>query len=75
MSVKALQLVNSSFFGIACRVTSIQHAVSLLGIELFKGLALTAQIFSSSTLKPVKGFSLKRVQESSLRQAAIRQCE
>ncbi len=71
MSVKALQLVNSSFFGVACRVTSIQHAVSLLGIELFKGLALTAQIFASSDLRPVKGFSLLRIQQCSLGTARL----
>lgn len=45
MSAKVLQLANSAFFGLARRVTSLQSAVSYLGMEIIKNLALTYEIF------------------------------
>ena len=46
MSAKLLQLVNSAFFGLAARVTSVMRAVNLLGAETIKALVLSAKIFS-----------------------------
>jgi HD-like signal output (HDOD) protein len=66
MSVKVLQLVNSAFFGVARRVTSIHQAVAYLGVETLKRLALSAQVFSAIERQPVPGFSLEAVQASSL---------
>ena len=40
MSAKLLQLVNSGFFGVARRVSSIDQAVSLLGIRTIENLSL-----------------------------------
>lgn len=45
MSAKVLQLANSAFFGLARRVTSLPGAVSCLGMETIKNLALTSEIF------------------------------
>ncbi len=45
LSAKVLQLVNSAYFGFASGVTSIQHAVRLLGVEVIRGLALTTHVF------------------------------
>lgn len=45
MCAKLLQLVNSSFFGIARRVSSIEQAVALLGIMRVKAMVLTDHIF------------------------------
>lgn len=45
MSAKILQLVNSSYFREASTVTSVRHAVSFLGIDLIKGLALASHTF------------------------------
>jgi HD-like signal output (HDOD) protein/CheY-like chemotaxis protein len=45
MTSKILQLVNSAFFGIARRISSIQQALMYLGIDLVKGLTLTARVF------------------------------
>ncbi|MGD0939239.1 MAG: response regulator [Terracidiphilus sp.] len=45
MSAKVLQLANSAFFGLARRVTSLPSAVSSLGIETIKNLALTSEVF------------------------------
>jgi HD-like signal output (HDOD) protein len=45
MSAKVLQLANSAFFGLARRVNSLQSAVSCLGMETIKNLALTSEVF------------------------------
>jgi HD-like signal output (HDOD) protein len=45
MSAKVLQLVNSAFFGLAQRATSLQAAVSYLGMETIKNLALVSETF------------------------------
>lgn len=52
MSVKVLQLVNSPYFGLSQKVVSIQQAVSCLGVDLLKGLALGAHVFGAM---PVHG--------------------
>jgi HD-like signal output (HDOD) protein/CheY-like chemotaxis protein len=45
MSAKVLQLVNSAFFGLAQRVNSVQGAVTYLGMETIKNLALVSETF------------------------------
>lgn len=45
MSAKVLQLVNSAFFGLAQKVTTLQSAVSYLGMETIKNLALASETF------------------------------
>jgi putative nucleotidyltransferase with HDIG domain len=73
MAAKVLQLVNSSFFGLARRQTCIWEAVSYLGTELLKDLTLHAGVFDSMTLPPLEGFSLEHVQRHSLMSARIAQ--
>jgi HD-like signal output (HDOD) protein len=70
MSVKVLQLVNSAYFGLARRIASISEAVSYLGVELLKGLALSAQIFSVAEGGP-RQFSIEQLQEESLKAARL----
>jgi len=45
MSAKILQLANSAFFGLGQKVTSLSNAVSYLGMETIKNLALTSESF------------------------------
>lgn len=45
MSAKVLQLSNSAFFGLAQKVTSLASAVSYLGMETIKNLALASEAF------------------------------
>jgi HD-like signal output (HDOD) protein len=57
---KVLQLVNSSFFGLGRRVSSIEQAVSLLGVKRIKTLVLSSQITEEfRPARPVPGFSAK----------------
>ena len=45
MTAKLLQLVNSSFFGLAQRVTKVSQAVTLLGADTIKALTLSVGVF------------------------------
>ncbi len=66
MSAKVLQLVNSAYFGLARPSASIRHAVSYLGVDLLKGLTLTASVFTAMQEAPVHGFSIDELQRHSL---------
>jgi putative nucleotidyltransferase with HDIG domain len=46
MSAKILQLVNSAFFGFYRSVTSIDHAVGILGMKMIRSLVLSVKVFS-----------------------------
>ncbi|MBL9038234.1 MAG: HDOD domain-containing protein [Archangium sp.] len=73
MSVKVLQLVNSAYFGLARRMTSIQEAVAYLGVELLKSLALTVHVFERMEQKhlDLEGFSVSVMQERALLTARV----
>jgi len=71
LSVKVLQMVNSAFFGLSRRVSSIAQAVSYLGLELLKGLVLNAHVFAAIDASHTKGFSLERFQLYSVRCARL----
>jgi HD-like signal output (HDOD) protein len=46
IAAKVLQLVNSSFFGLSRRMTSIQQAVTFLGFTAICNVVLSAEVFS-----------------------------
>ena len=46
MAAKILQLANSAFIGAAGRVSSLLHAISLIGTETVRTLVLTVHVFS-----------------------------
>ncbi len=66
MSVKVLQLVNSSFFGLPQHVACPKHAVSLLGLNIIRPLCLTAAAFSQYEEPSIDGFSLNHAIDHSL---------
>jgi HD-like signal output (HDOD) protein len=69
---KILHLANSSFFGVARRLDTVKEAVSYLGFNTIKTLALSFSImeqFKSNGLP--EGFSLEEVQEHSLRVGSL----
>lgn len=73
MAAKVLELVNSAFFRRGQRITSIQQAVSRLGLGLIKGLVLSAHVFSTIDRKSAPGFSIERFQAYSLTGARLAQ--
>ncbi|MFN7967499.1 MAG: HDOD domain-containing protein [Acidobacteriota bacterium] len=71
MSIKILQLANSAIFATSRRMTSIGQAASLLGLDLIKGLTLSAHVFAAFDVKPVVGYSAEAVQSYSVRVARL----
>jgi putative nucleotidyltransferase with HDIG domain len=72
MCAKLLQLVNSSYFGIARRVASVEQAIVYLGFELVRNLSITAHIFRSAEAMPaVAGLSFESLQEHGVLTAAV----
>ena len=71
MTAKILQLVNSAYFGLAQHIASIPQAVNYLGIDLVKGLTLTAHLFESQQDSRLGGLSLAGLQKHSLLTALL----
>ncbi|GAB6037079.1 response regulator [Fundidesulfovibrio butyratiphilus] len=67
MSANILRLVNSAFFGLPAHVSSIHHAVNLLGTDTIRSLVLSLHLFSAFDQKKLPGFSLGAVWEHSTR--------
>jgi HD-like signal output (HDOD) protein len=66
ITAKLLQLVNSAFFCLPYRVTSVRGAVSYLGLDTLKHLVLSIELFR--TMQPrqtIAGFSLTEFEEHS----------
>ncbi len=61
MTAKVLQLVNSAFFGLPRRVSDPAQAVTLLGLEVIKGLVFTVHIFSELKLQKPCGISTEQL--------------
>lgn len=47
LAMKTLRLVNSAFYGLGQKVSSVEHAVALLGLKVIKNLVFTATVFES----------------------------
>jgi len=45
IAMKTLRLVNSAYYGLGQEVTTVEHAVVLLGVRVIKNLVLTAAVF------------------------------
>jgi HD-like signal output (HDOD) protein len=71
MTAKILQLVNSAFFGIAEHTSSVSAAVSYLGVDLIRYLALSQAMFECVDREPFAGFSTEHIQRTSLQTAAL----
>lgn len=46
LTAKILQIVNSAFFGLAAEVKGLKHAITLLGLDLVRALALASGVFN-----------------------------
>ena len=47
IALKTLRLVNSAYYGMSQKVTSVEHAVVLLGQKVIKNLVFTATVFDT----------------------------
>lgn len=72
ISAKLLQLVNSSFFGIGRRVTTVRGAVDLLGIGIVRGLVLSTEVFRSFRVRQeLQGFDADELNAHSIQVATL----
>lgn len=71
MASRVLQLVNSAYFSLPSRTSSVPRAISFLGLSLLRGIALTAQLFDQVEKQPIPGFSTAETQMHSLLVARI----
>lgn len=69
MCASILRLVNSAFFGMPVRVSSIHHAVELLGSQTLRILVLYMSLFAALVPAGMPDFSVKMLWEHSLRVA------
>lgn len=66
LSAKVLQLVNSSFFGLAQHVSSPKHASSLLGLNIIRPLVLFAGAYTQCEKIGLGNYSLSSLIDHSL---------
>lgn len=71
LSIKVLQLVNSAFFGMTNKVSSIKQAVTLLGGNNISSLVLQVGLFATITQENYQRFKLDEVWEHSLYSASV----
>lgn len=63
MTAKILQVVNSAFFGVQRHITDPIEAVTYLGADTVKALALTVSVFSQFDTRRVRGFSIETLRD------------
>lgn len=71
LAAKILQVVNSAFFALRRQVTSVDQAVSLLGMKTVAGLALTAGVFESPHMDERVATIMNAVRDRSLEAAHV----
>jgi HD-like signal output (HDOD) protein/ActR/RegA family two-component response regulator len=71
IAVKLLQVANSAHLGSRERVSSVERAVMMLGLETVRSLALSTHLLALAERAPVPGFSLAQLQRHALLSARI----
>lgn len=70
MTARFLKMVNSAYFGLPESTSCVEKAISHLGIEMVKYLALTAGVFSQFETRKMGGISMETLWTHSLRTAS-----
>lgn len=71
LTAKILKMVNSSFFGLRQQITIPAKAVSMLGLDLVKAMALSTGTFDKFKHLKVPGFSLEQMWEHAMLTSAF----
>jgi HD-like signal output (HDOD) protein len=69
LTVQVLRLVNSSYFGLRSRVSSVKQAITLVGVRTIKNFVLWHAVFSVIPNPRCGLFDLKALWQDSLRRA------
>jgi HD-like signal output (HDOD) protein len=67
MTAKILQLVNSAFFGFRGPISTVEQAVSFLGLDTIQSMVLTCHVFSQFTVKDVATFKIDQLWQNSIK--------
>jgi HD-like signal output (HDOD) protein len=74
LSAKLLQIVNSAYFGVSRRIVRVGEAVSFLGTELVKSVALCSHVSAMMGDRPRQpGFSIDEEQQRAILVAKLAQ--
>ena len=72
LTAKVMRMVNSAYYGLPSRVTSMEHALLLLGTDAVKNIAISASVFQAfAKTRGDAVFDLKRFWRHSLTCATI----
>ena len=72
MVLKILRLVNSSFYGFKSKITSLRHAVTLMGYSTVQNAVVTVSVIDSLKVKKaLKGFDISLFWTHSIRVAVM----
>ncbi|MFL6604880.1 MAG: response regulator [Steroidobacteraceae bacterium] len=63
LAARVLQIVNSAFFRLARRISNIEQAVSYLGFQSIRNLAMSIEIFSRWPANACAGVDLEQLQQ------------
>jgi len=63
LAARVLQIVNSAFFRLARRISNIEQAVSYLGFQSIRNLAMSVEIFSRWPGQACAGLDLEKLQQ------------
>jgi putative nucleotidyltransferase with HDIG domain len=66
LSAKTLRLANSSFYGLQCKVRTIQQAITVLGFDSVRSMITSAGIIDSLVPAKHNGFDFKRFWQHSI---------
>jgi HD-like signal output (HDOD) protein len=66
LTAKILKLVNSSFYSLSSRITTVDHAIKLLGLNTVKNLALGFSLITGFRKRGVKAIDYSRFWKDSL---------
>lgn len=70
--LKILKLVNSSFFGFKSKVSSLRHAVTLLGYNTIQSAVVAVAVIDTLAMKDkLNGFDIEQFWEHSIRVAVL----
>jgi len=71
LSIKLLQIVNSAFYGLSARISSISQAISLIGMQELQSIILSTAVMDKFSDLPSGLISMYDFWEKSLRCALI----
>jgi HD-like signal output (HDOD) protein len=69
LCIKILQIVNSAFFRRGAPIASIHAAITFVGMEMIKSLALSACVFNALDASPIASKLVQDLQARSIRKA------